>query len=242
MTPHERRKFEKKRGVSSKHSTGSASAVPYEGNDTDYAPGMSNGDTLKVDTLDGSYVNEETRSGDNRQDDSGKPSLASDLAVDKATSNGNTIVVKTTDHDDDETSYSLVDTDESLNKMQPNVVSDEESIKDEDTTQAKHHSKLSLLGHGPHGKQVVDHLLKEYGEDGIREFCQRWRQVFVDALKPRFLPGGWDVKHRYAIIIYFSTCLMLTVFSQLKMVILASLALLNKYLFKENANKCPKSI
>lgn len=195
MTPHERRKFEKKRGVSSKHSTGSASAVPYEGNDTDYAPGMSNGDTLKVDTLDGSYVNEETRSGDNRQDDSGKPSLASDLAVDKATSNGNTIVVKTTDHDDDETSYSLVDNDESLNKMQPNVVSDEESIKDEDTTQAKHHSKLSLLGHGPHGKQVVDHLLKEYGEDGIREFCQRWRQVFVDALKPRFLPGGWDVKH-----------------------------------------------
>lgn len=196
MTPQERRKFEKKRGVSSKHSTGSASEVPYEGNDTDYAPRMSNGDTLKVDnTLDGSYANEETRSGNDRQDDSGKPSLASDLAVDKATSNGNTIFVKTTDHVDDETSYSFVDADESLNRMQPNVVSDEESIKDEDTTQAKHHSKLSLLGHGPHGKQVVDHLLKEYGEDGIREFCQRWRQVFVDALKPRFLPGGWDVKH-----------------------------------------------
>lgn len=196
MTPQERRKFEKKRGVSSKHSTGSASEVPYEGNDTDYAPRMSNGDTLKVDnTLDGSYANEETRSGNDRQDDSGKPSLPSDLAVDKATSNGNTIFVKTTDHVDDETSYSFVDADESLNRMQPNVVSDEESIKDEDTTQAKHHSKLSLLGHGPHGKQVVDHLLKEYGEDGIREFCQRWRQVFVDALKPRFLPGGWDVKH-----------------------------------------------
>lgn len=56
-------------------------------------------------------------------------------------------------------------------------------------------SKLSLLGHGPHGKQVVDFLLKEHGEDGIREFCQRWRQVFVEAIHPRFLPGGWDVTH-----------------------------------------------
>ncbi|KAL4555569.1 hypothetical protein LXL04_038192 [Taraxacum kok-saghyz] len=56
-------------------------------------------------------------------------------------------------------------------------------------------SKLSLLGHGPHGKQVVDFLIKEGGEDGVREFCQRWRQVFVEAIHPRFLPGGWDVTH-----------------------------------------------
>ncbi|XP_027170056.1 protein RRP6-like 3 [Coffea eugenioides] len=60
---------------------------------------------------------------------------------------------------------------------------------------SKHQSKYSLLGHGPHGKLVVDHLLKEYGEDGILEFCQKWRQVFVDALHPRFLPAGWDVNH-----------------------------------------------
>ncbi|KAJ9561003.1 hypothetical protein OSB04_006163 [Centaurea solstitialis] len=57
-------------------------------------------------------------------------------------------------------------------------------------------SKLSLLGHGPHGKQVVDFLMKEHGEDGVREFCQRWRQVFVEAIHPRFLPAGWDVTHR----------------------------------------------
>nr|POE96861.1 isoform 2 of protein rrp6-like 3 [Quercus suber] len=63
------------------------------------------------------------------------------------------------------------------------------------TAQPKHHPKLSLLGHGPHGKQVVDHLLKEYGEDGIRQFSQRWRQVFVEAVHPRFLPAGWDVMH-----------------------------------------------
>lgn len=145
-----------------------AAAMPKRENHADSAPSrMSNGDPLNFDTLDGSYANAET-TGDNREDSFGKPSLASDLAVDGATSNGNTILVTTTDYD-------------------------------EDSTQAKHNSKLSLLGHGPHGKQVVDHLLKEYGEDGIREFCQRWRQVFVDALKPRFLPAGWDVKHRYAI-------------------------------------------
>lgn len=67
-----------------------------------------------------------------------------------------------------------------------------------DETQPMHNSKLSLLGHGPHGKQVVDHILKEYGEDGISVFCQRWRQVFVEAINPRFLPAGWDIKHRYS--------------------------------------------
>lgn len=60
---------------------------------------------------------------------------------------------------------------------------------------SKRDSKLSLLGHGPHGKQVVNHLLKERGDDGIREFCQRWRQVFVEAVHPRFLPAGWDIMH-----------------------------------------------
>lgn len=57
-------------------------------------------------------------------------------------------------------------------------------------------SKLSLLGHGPHGKQIVEYLLREYGEDGVRDFCQRWRKVFVDAVHPRHLPGGWNVSHR----------------------------------------------
>lgn len=63
-------------------------------------------------------------------------------------------------------------------------------------TSSKNAKKLSLLGHGPHGKQVVEHLLDKYGEDGIRQFCQRWRQVFVDAIHPRFLPSGWDIMHR----------------------------------------------
>ncbi|KAK8943176.1 hypothetical protein KSP39_PZI009394 [Platanthera zijinensis] len=56
-------------------------------------------------------------------------------------------------------------------------------------------NKISLLGHGHHGKEVVERLLKEHGEDGIGQFCQKWREVFVEALNPRFLPPGWDIMH-----------------------------------------------
>ncbi|CAA7049550.1 unnamed protein product [Microthlaspi erraticum] len=62
-------------------------------------------------------------------------------------------------------------------------------------TMHQQNSKLSLLGHGPHGKQIVEYLLKEHGDDGVRDFCRRWRKVFVDAVHPRHLPGGWDVSH-----------------------------------------------
>lgn len=60
---------------------------------------------------------------------------------------------------------------------------------------SKRAMKISLLGHGPHGKRVVEKLLQENGEDGIREFCQQWRVVFVEAVKPCFLPAGWDIHH-----------------------------------------------
>ncbi|XP_057829947.2 protein RRP6-like 3 isoform X2 [Cryptomeria japonica] len=63
------------------------------------------------------------------------------------------------------------------------------------STTSKRSQKISLLGHGPHGKRVVDKLLEKDGEEGIRQFCQRWRTVFVEAVKPRFLPSGWDIQH-----------------------------------------------
>lgn len=56
--------------------------------------------------------------------------------------------------------------------------------------------KESLLGHGPHGRQVVDILIDQAGDEGIRHFCQQWRTVFVDALQPAFLPPGWEISHR----------------------------------------------
>lgn len=55
--------------------------------------------------------------------------------------------------------------------------------------------RVSLLGHGPHGKKVVEILLDQEGEDGIVRFCQRWRAVFVESVKPDYLPSGWDISH-----------------------------------------------
>ncbi|RDY07207.1 Protein RRP6-like 3, partial [Mucuna pruriens] len=180
MTPHERRRFEKKSGFSFTHSSGCTATVPEQDN----------------------HANEETSEVDGellmRKDDFGNSTLASDITVNGAVSaalNGNAVTVETTDYN--ESSESVVNVDNScLSRKQANGLTELScSPNDEKSTPAKHNPKLSLLGHGPHGKQVVEHLLKEYGEDGIREFCQRWRQVFVDAVNPRFLPAGWDVKH-----------------------------------------------
>ena len=71
--------------------------------------------------------------------------------------------------------------------------------------------RISLLGHGPHGKKVVEMILQEEGEYGIARFCQRWRAVFVESLKPTHLPHGWDILHRFGsitiILLFESTTL-----------------------------------
>ncbi|XP_019453784.1 PREDICTED: protein RRP6-like 3 isoform X1 [Lupinus angustifolius] len=203
MSPHGKRKFEKKRGKTSRNSMGSTATEPGQENHACCTTTMGNMNISKVDAPNGTYANEETRKEGDREnfmakDDFGNPSLASDLVVDGAVSaafNGNTNTVKTTDYN--ESSDFAVNVDDICqSRRQPDEISDLTCPpRDEKSTQTKLNSKLSLLGHGPHGRQVVEHLLKEYGEDGIRQFCQRWRQVFVESLKPHFLPAGWDVKH-----------------------------------------------
>jgi hypothetical protein len=56
----------------------------------------------------------------------------------------------------------------------------------------------AVLGHGQHGRRVVEILEQTGGEDALREFVQEWRACFVEALRPNFLPPAWDVKHRWA--------------------------------------------
>jgi cation-transporting P-type ATPase D len=66
-----------------------------------------------------------------------------------------------------------------------------------DSSISKHaEKKISLLGHGHHGKQVVELLLAKGGEEAVNQFCQRWRHVFVEAVHPRYLPSGWNINHR----------------------------------------------
>ncbi|CAN1161215.1 Protein RRP6-like 3 [Linum perenne] len=131
MSPHERRRFQKKRGISSKQSP--RNSEEDHDNATEKEMGLKNTNHV-----------EREEASDTRE------------AIDEET-NG---------------------------------------VSEDATYLSKNNSKLSLLGHGPHGKQVVEHLMKEEGEEGIRQFCQTWRQVFVEALNPRFLPSGWTVMHR----------------------------------------------
>ncbi|RAL41830.1 hypothetical protein DM860_009012 [Cuscuta australis] len=56
-------------------------------------------------------------------------------------------------------------------------------------------SSKQCMGHGAHGKQVVEFILKENGDEGIRGFVQRWREDFVEAIHPRFLLARWNTKY-----------------------------------------------
>lgn len=180
MSPYERKRLGKKRGLQFKH----ASSQVLVGTDTDSkatCSKQSNGQN----------------SMEMRTDISSHSTCSNTLA------NGEVSSAHTKGVDSDSTKarntncipFSDSDVSESGNPL--NGVTNLICSSYNGNFSSKHRSKYSLLGHGPHGKLVVDHLLKEYGEDGILEFCQKWRQVFVDALHPRFLPAGWDVKHRY---------------------------------------------
>ena len=51
----------------------------------------------------------------------------------------------------------------------------------------------------PHGEKVVKAILKTCeGNDytPLEDFIRMWRQHFVDALKPKYLPRGWNVEHK----------------------------------------------
>ncbi|XP_057792686.1 protein RRP6-like 3 isoform X2 [Salvia miltiorrhiza] len=202
MSPHERRRFEKKRGYVFKHLGKGNNSIDAEEDDIAGKPSVTvknaSNDEDEEDSLhtnmtdayqqqdydnilDEAETSTQHSSPNIRENTSPSSADADDAASDtKMVSAAGSISIS----DNDETSGS--------GNLSNGVTS---PLEDKDVS-LKHDSKMSLLGHGPHGKQVVEYLLRERGEDGVREFCQRWRHVFVDALHPRFLPGGWDVKHR----------------------------------------------
>lgn len=196
MSPHEIRRLEKKKGLNLRRYRDSSfhvfrsSSVQTSGYNSNLNNTASNS-------------KEPSEDGDiNEIDDGQRSTSMSDMDVDPL-------------HRADEDTSFIDDNDrrsdgvETMNK-ETNLFLDHDNIHtilsdktDGDQSSSSHQvlssksaKKLSLLGHGPHGKQVVEHLLKNYGEDGICQFCQRWRQVFVEAVHPRFLPAGWDIKHR----------------------------------------------
>ncbi|OWM79821.1 hypothetical protein CDL15_Pgr023233 [Punica granatum] len=199
MSSHERKRLEKKRGLSLKRNK--AEVIPgaeQKKDDNDTGVLSIAADQLEVGRLDcekegaeSSFISDEGCGNsllhcDSVAEEEAPISIENDKNIESNRSEAfNCEDVHAVDIYDDEESRTV----------QNEVVGIHDSVNG-GAPQPKHNPKLSLLGHGPHGKQVVDHILQEYGEDGIREFCQRWRQVFVEAVQPRFLPAGWDIKHR----------------------------------------------
>ncbi|KAL4521819.1 hypothetical protein Ndes2526B_g02016 [Nannochloris sp. 'desiccata'] len=51
------------------------------------------------------------------------------------------------------------------------------------------------MGHSWHGQQVVKAALEQGGDDALSKLCARFRQAFIEALNPKYLPAGWKVDH-----------------------------------------------
>lgn len=202
MSPHERRRIEKKRGLSLTSSTRSIiSGKELEKNNGSGLPSTSQ-KTFMSD-VPTHAIKEETQTQEDgnirsTNTNASMPSLCSDFEVcEEAPVTDSNDVKLDTDEVCEAKSDPIFDSEADSNSRNPsNGIVGSVHPSSAGAIPANHNSKLSLLGHGPHGKQVVDYLLKEYGEDGVRQFCQRWRQVFVEAIHPRFLPSGWDVTHR----------------------------------------------
>lgn len=188
MSPHERKRLERKKGMSLKHSKGAG--FPNKEQE-------SNARSMGTSPIDNALkVDGEGGLNTTKGEACGKQENGNDLEItmEVLASDSNNL-----SSDRSETSemkdMCVMDTDNCESRSQSEGTLDLFYPKSNGNASPKHNPKLSLLGHGPHGKEVVDHLLKEYGEDGIRQFCQRWRQTFVEAIHPRFLPAGWDVMH-----------------------------------------------
>lgn len=190
MSPHERKRLEKKKGMLFKLFKGRS--LPKTDDSNSRSMGTSPiDDTVKVDSEGGLNATESEPCG---KQDNGN---GWDITMGVLGNDSNNLSSDRSEMSEMK-DIDVMDADNCGSGSQLEETLDVSYPKSDGKTSREHNPKLSLLGHGPHGKQVVDHLLKEYGDDGIRQFCQRWRQVFVEAINPRFLPGGWDVMHRYA--------------------------------------------
>ncbi|KAL1106754.1 hypothetical protein V6Z11_D04G225300 [Gossypium hirsutum] len=210
MSPHERRRLEKKKGLSLKQSTRIPPVKEQESNDATRILSTTS-DPSNVDRPDASDfiadVSNSTKVDTSKEASGTKDDLdfcmvtytdhtnnspaCSDFGVATACNDMNSHGSEISETK----SVSAVNPGDKSESSIPKEIVDSSCARYNGNIPFKHNSKLSLLGHGPHGKQVVDHILNESGEEGIRQFCQRWRHVFVEAVHPHFLPAGWDVMH-----------------------------------------------
>lgn len=192
MSPHERRRFEKKRGLSFRHTEQnvvyknyvSSSSQTNNHNKVNSSTHVSKKPTEK---------DKESISDQRIHSNLSPVDTNGNLLLETSGSNSIQILNREVEIEQGNASYLKMDieNEDQLDDSSVNLL-----LMPDEITSSENAKKVSLLGHGPHGKQVVEHLLRRYGEEGIRQFCQRWRKVFVDAIHPRFLPLGWDILHR----------------------------------------------
>ncbi|RWR88447.1 protein RRP6-like protein 3 isoform X2 [Cinnamomum micranthum f. kanehirae] len=192
MSPQERRRFHKKRGLSDKPFMGGIISKRALENNSDIAStspvASKNADDLSIPNC---RISEDKNILLERVD-TARDSSTCCREEDNLLTNGDENAEAISDHVD---GILDPDSDNYLIKKPGDATYNSSISMCHGTVSSKYAQKLSLLGHGPHGKLVVEQLLQEHGDDGIRQFCQRWRQVFVEAIHPRFLPAGWDIKH-----------------------------------------------
>ncbi|KAH0435038.1 hypothetical protein IEQ34_026693 [Dendrobium chrysotoxum] len=177
MSPHERKRLEKKRGLTFRHNK----ACGSQGNNSsllDVDEKLEDECIMEINLeprnisncfIQGISLDDEQNSTESATRIDERKCFERDVCV-SSESNGKDIPVQLTAE-----SYQSCNLDQGYSSRRAN--------------------RLSLLGHGHHGKEVVERLLRDHGEDGISQFCQKWRQVFVEGVNPRFLPPGWDIMH-----------------------------------------------
>ncbi|XP_062106106.1 protein RRP6-like 3 isoform X2 [Humulus lupulus] len=197
MNPYERRRLNKKKGFSFNHAKDSSLTDIEQENSSSSLTTPTIPDATAVNVSNVPDTKEESDFSMVKDVDIHHNSSYSDLGTD---GNSPAIVEKSSNSNAYRTSdasnvSSVKDDGDCVNKSTSSGKVDDCSTRSDGIVRSKHNSKLSLLGHGPHGKQVVDYILENEGDEGIGQFCQKWRQVFVEAVHPRFLPAGWDIMH-----------------------------------------------
>ncbi|KAL6840624.1 hypothetical protein ACP4OV_029488 [Aristida adscensionis] len=195
MSPHERRRLEKKKGYSFR--TQAQNIIQRRSNNTILENNGHDSDSSHA--LSEQLTEGETGSTRQKEfDETVRQNQLEDLNLIQGCSS---LAVCTNDSTCDDNTITLqADTDQQENgtctsanghlNRDPCI-----HVNSNQTISKNAEKKVSLLGHGHHGKQVVELLLSKGGEEAINQFCQRWRQVFVEGLHPRYLPSGWNIKH-----------------------------------------------
>ncbi|CAL5083207.1 unnamed protein product [Urochloa decumbens] len=195
MSPHERRRLEKKKGYSFKAQaqniitkSSSSNISENSGHGSENSHALSEQFAEDGTESNGQQEFNETESPNQLEDLSLSQGISSlPVSMEDTTFDHDTVTLKT--DNEQQASGTCIPANSHING--------DTSIRDNSnqTISKNAEKKISLLGHGHHGKQVVELLLSNGGEEAINQFCQRWRHIFVEAVHPRYLPSGWNINH-----------------------------------------------